>query len=547
MAKKNQPRDNERKRQAKIGKEKVREKARKGASKKKEEKIKRWCDEAELENEFTLLHEIYRVINVYFADFMGLLKDIEDCRSDKATYEIEELVFACIAMFMFKQESRNHFNQLIKKSIFKQNFKTLFGLRLPHMDTVDLIMRQLPPDILEEIKISLIKEMIKKKTLAKYRLFGEYYRIAVDATGVHSYGEQHCLNCLHRTSSKGNFRINAKAIEKLNNEGLPEKIISLLEKKEGLEIKSKIKFAEFLKELLEEEDFEKYQSYLIKHCGVTSWFHNVLEARLITPNGFSLSIGTEWIGNTDHEYTKQDCELKAFKRLSKKIKKMFPHLSICIVADGLYANQALFDCCESMGWPFIIAFKEGNLPSVWTKVNSLISSAGDNKENRTLEDGKIKEECIWINNISYHKHILNWVRCIEEKPSSSENKSVITHFVYISSFNMNENTFREVLESGRLRQKIENEGFNTQKNLGYKLQHKYSRVSQVASKNYFQSLQIAHIFMSMVELCRSLKEIRKKTTLKFLWDCLTGFLRYCLISEKLFDSIKGKRTHFQFE
>jgi len=41
-----------------------------------------------------------------------------------------------------------------------------------------------------------------------------------------------------------------------------------------------------------------------------------------------------------------------------------------------------------------------------------------------------------------------------------------------------------VSQTGRLRQKIENEGFNDQKNQGYALEHKFSRVSFPAMKNY---------------------------------------------------------------
>jgi len=48
---------------------------------------------------------------------MGLLENIDDPRDESADYGIEELVFACIAMFIFKQGSRHHFNQLIKKKI----------------------------------------------------------------------------------------------------------------------------------------------------------------------------------------------------------------------------------------------------------------------------------------------------------------------------------------------------------------------------------------------------------------------------------------------
>lgn len=314
-----------------------------------------------------------------------------------------------------------------------------------------------------------------------------------------------------------------------------------------MEVWGKTKFVKLLTENLGKEDYEKYHPYLIKHCGNTSWFHNVLEARLVTPNGFSLSIATEWIENSDFGYDKQDCELKAFIRLSEKLKKMFPQLSICVVVDGLYANKALFDRCDQMGWPYIVTFKKGNLRSVWTEVKSLIKITRDNTEYKISEDGKITENYTWINHIAYGDHTIHWVKCREKKPPWSKNKTGITDFVYLTSFEINKKNYRAIVEAGRLRQKIENEGFNTQKNLGYNMTHKYSRVSDLAYKNYYQSLQIAHIIVGMVELCGAIKEIRKNMTLKFLWECLIGFLKYCQISQNALNSVLGKRTHFQFE
>ena len=57
----------------------------------------------------------------------------------------------------------------------------------------------------------------------------------------------------------------------------------------------------------------------------------------------------------------------------------------------------------------------------------------------------------------------------------------------------------QTADSGRLRWKIENEGFNSQKNLGYELGHKYSRISFPAMQNYYQLLQIAHLINQLVE------------------------------------------------
>ena len=64
----------------------------------------------------------------------------------------------------------------------------------------------------------------------------------------------------------------------------------------------------------------------------------ILCAKLILPNGLCIPILTEWVVN-EEEYEKQDCELKAFKRLAKRLKKYFPRLPICILVDGLYIYQ----------------------------------------------------------------------------------------------------------------------------------------------------------------------------------------------------------------
>ena len=50
-----------------------------------------------------LLLKISQVVNEYFTDFMGCFENIDDPRSQSAEYGIEELIFACIAMFIFKQ------------------------------------------------------------------------------------------------------------------------------------------------------------------------------------------------------------------------------------------------------------------------------------------------------------------------------------------------------------------------------------------------------------------------------------------------------------
>ena len=95
----------------------------------------------------------------------------------------------------------------------------------------------------------------------------------------------------------------------------------------------------------------------------------------------SISVATEWIRNENgKEYDKQDCELKAFKRLAVKLKKMYPRLPLVILADGLYANQTFFKICKDNGWEFVVTFKDGNLPSVHQEIALLPGSAKQVRE-----------------------------------------------------------------------------------------------------------------------------------------------------------------------
>jgi len=56
------------------------------------------------------------------------------------------------------------------------------------------------------------------------------------------------------------------------------------------------------------------------HNGVTTYYHHVLEAKLVTWDGFAFSLMSEFIENPEPNPTKQDCELKAFYRLAARLK-----------------------------------------------------------------------------------------------------------------------------------------------------------------------------------------------------------------------------------
>jgi hypothetical protein len=90
---------------------------------------------------------------------------------------------------------------------------------------------------------------------------------------------------------------------------------------------------------------------------------------------------------------------------------------------------------------------------------------------------------------------------------------------------INEDNVIQLSRHARMRWKIEDEGFNTQKNLGYRLQYKFSRRNFTAMQNYCQCMQIAHIINQLAEKEQSFQRyLYTKDTCQSLWMCLISWL-----------------------
>lgn len=104
----------------------------------------------------------------------------------------------------------------------------------------------------------------------------------------------------------------------------------------------------------------------------TQCYVYLLEAKLVFPNGLVLPLMSEFLINTLDEVTnKQDCELKAFKRLVKRLHQNFPKLPITVLLDGLYPNGPVMALCRKYRWEFMIVLQDEKLPNVWKEANGL--------------------------------------------------------------------------------------------------------------------------------------------------------------------------------
>jgi len=396
-------------------------------------------------------------------------------------------------MHIFKTDSRNDFNEKRNEEYFISNYLSSFGLRLPHMDTVNEVLKVLDNNELEKLKDDMISIILERKILNLYRVCSKYHQIVFDATGTVS-------------------------IKEANVKNFPNAVTTTSKN------------------------------------GVVTYHLKVLEAKIVTSNGFAISIGTEWIEN-EGEYNKQDCELKAFVRLSEKLKKRFPRLPICAVADGLYPNKTTFDICRANGWKYIFTFKDGNLKTVWDDINGLKHLEPQNTKETVVAIKRRKKVAdvmaqvithkttiySWINNLSYGEHEFGYVEMIETESDKPPHK-----FAYISNLDIDWNNVCEIAERGRLRFKIENEGFNTQKNLGYGITHKFSRTSMNAVKNYYTCTQIAHLLNQLFEHRADVQALMTgRQTMKNLWHFIVSHFCFEDLTEKFKDTDVQKRVQIR--
>lgn len=390
-----------------------------------------------------------------------LIRKIVDPRIEvMCTYSMTHLVWLAILMFIFRLKSRNQLLMERETEIFHSNL-----LDISDSNETDVAHPDTVNYLLKKLlpnKIEKIKIKLVKHLIKKRVLDGERllgdFCIAADGTGVFSTSSRHCKNCLRTEHSEGSV----------------------------------------------------------------SYSHKMLEAKIVSERGFALSIGSEPIENINGFYRKQDCELKAFYRLEKKIKNNFKRTAICMLLDGLYACREVFNICKRNHWNFIIVLKPKKIPSLYKAASSKIKKSPDNK---VIINGKHEEQEIsWMNGLEYGKFKLNVVFC---KTTKKEGKKKTTSLnSWVTNLPLRRENVNEIVnKGGRQRWKIENKGFKEQKCDDYELEHLYGEHPN-AWKNYYQILQIAHAITQLMVLgdsCKKLQEFSKANDDKQL---ICSFAKY---------------------
>ena len=258
-------------------------------------------------------------------------------------------------------------------------------------------------------------------------------------------------------------------------------------------------------------DGVEIRTYARQHCagclhrrlsnGKVQYFHSILEAKLILGNGMVVSLCSVPLLNEPHGYSKQDCELKAFERLADRLRQLFPKLRMCLLMDGMFGCEPVFRRCREMGWSHITVFKEGRAPTRWKQALEECDRHPGNRKTVARKDGTV-QQFAWATGLRHGAETVHAVRCAETDPQGKT-----THWAWISDHRPDRHNV-DILanKGGRLRWKIENEGFNVQKNGGIRLKHDYGSQGN-AWYNYYLLAQIAHLLLQLCWLGDAIRTV----------------------------------------
>ena len=142
----------------------------------------------------------------FFGSWERIFEKVSDPRDENlVTYPLSSLLFTGTLMYLLRLGSRRQINfDLRENENVGEKFASLWKVdKVPHGDTVNYAFQKLDVDEIQELLCYLVDTLIRKKVLDPWRLLGKYFRVAIDGTGELTFNERHCEHCLTRKFKSG--------------------------------------------------------------------------------------------------------------------------------------------------------------------------------------------------------------------------------------------------------------------------------------------------------------------------------------------------------
>ena len=422
----------------------------------------------------------------FFKDMNNWIDEMMDPRNESyCIYTQQDLICLGILKNVCGIESMRQMNEKFNEEVCIDTLSFMSGdaylSELPDFTTLNNYLERLSPACLSDLRRKMVTGLIRSKAFHKNRFLGKYWLVIVDGTGLFHFRERHCENCLVTTVT--------------------------------------------------DEEGKKHKNY----------YHKVLEAKIVLSDSIVISLGTEFIENETEEASKQDCENAAAKRLLERLKQEYPRLKICVLGDGLYGVEPLMKQCSGYGWKYVFSLKEGLQKNIVKDYNDLEADIVHETKGLGAEKGTGRFYN-GMEKISGKTEIFNVFEYEYENLEKGKKKQV--HFMWVTNLTVTERNLEEFIRTGRVRWKIENEGFNNQKNGIYKIEHLNSRDTN-AMKNHYLLTQIADILMQLYLACNRLVKAIKQSIKNTSSRLLESFRRQPITPEDVLHISRYTTVHLE--
>ena len=258
----------------------------------------------ELRKDKNLVKELYSIIVKYLPKLLDMFNDLTDTRNQAyVTYSMKTICVTRLFGLLCGLTTMTDISNKFDSECVINNISKICSddlAELPYCETIQDVFININTNELRNIQKYIVKTLIRSKMFDKYRFNGSF-QLLFDGTGLSNHDYNLNNNCLKRKHKNGKI----------------------------------------------------------------SYYKYVLECKLVVGN-IVISLDSEFIENKDMltEKQKQDCELNAFKRIVKRIKKNYSKYKFIITGDTLYASNPVINICKKYKWNYIFNLKPDRLKEI---------------------------------------------------------------------------------------------------------------------------------------------------------------------------------------
>lgn len=262
--------------------------------------------------------------------------------------------------------------------------------------------------------------------------------------------------------------------------------------------------------------------------GTKTYYHQMFGACIVHPDRKNvLPLCPELIQNQDGS-SKNDCERNACKRFLENFRREHPHLKAILVEDGLSSTAPHIRMIEEFRLKYILGAKPGDHEFLFEQLNTSIEA----EYHEIKTDDGCYHQFRFLNGASLNKSNQDVkVNVLEYRQTDPKGKEM--NFSWVTNILISIINVKKIAEGGRSRWKIENETFNTLKNLGYNFERNYGHGKKYLSTVLCLLMMLAFLIDQIQEISCSLFRRCKKFagTYKGLWYTMQTLFRYVRLGD----------------